>query len=119
MLEYASTLEDSGKLADAYYYYNKVVVFDSLNETALAKIEAIDTRISQKGKGVSKQTGKPAQKSAEEIEEIYESAISKFLAEDYNGALSLLKTVLKYQPTHEGAKNYLGRTKARLKVLEN
>ncbi len=119
MLEYANTLEDSGKLSDAYYYYNKVVAFDSLNETALAKIEAIDTRISQKEKGVSKRTSKPAQKSAEEIEEIYASAISKFLAEEYNGALSLLKTVLKYQPTHEGAKNYLVRTKARLKAIGN
>lgn len=104
LIDYARALEDSGKLADAYYYYNKVVAIDSLNETALAKIKENDTRISQKEKDVSKQTTKSAQKSAEEIEEIYKSAISRFVAEDYNGALPLLRTVLKYQPNHEGAK---------------
>ncbi len=119
LLDYARALEDSGKLADAYYYYNKVVAIDSLNETALAQMEEADSRLFQKKKDVSKQKSKTAKISAEEIERMYSTAVSKFLDEDYNGALSLLKTVLKYQPTHEGAKNYLVRTEARLKILGN
>ncbi|MGB3478702.1 MAG: hypothetical protein WBB67_06035 [bacterium] len=119
LFDYARALEDSGKLADAYYYYNKVVAIDSLNETALTKMEEADSLLFQKKKDVSKQKSKTAKISPEEIEKMYSTAVSKFLDEDYNGALSLLRTVLKYQPNHEGAKNYLVRTEARLKVLGN
>jgi len=117
----SQALEDSGKFADAYYYYSKVINLDSLNETALMKIAEFDTHLSQNDKDVtgSEKPTEVVKISDEEIEEMYNSAISKFLEEDYKRALVLLKTVLKYKPNHEGAQNYLSRTKARLKFINN
>jgi len=47
-----------------------------------------------------------------------QEALSKFFSEDYNGALKLFKTILRYDPTYESAQKYLKKTEARLKVLK-
>jgi tetratricopeptide (TPR) repeat protein len=119
---YALALEDSQKVSDAYYYYKKILSVDSLHEGArehYAKTEGILTAILE-GKtpvstgGADNET--PARMTPEQIQGMFNQAVNKFLEEDYEGALILLKTILKNDPNHEGAKNYLSRTQARLQI---
>lgn len=118
---YALALEDSHKVSDAYYYYKNILSIDSLHEGArehCAKTEGTLTAILE-GKtpgtsGIDNET--PARMTPEQIQAMFNQAVDKFLEEDYEGALVLLKTVLKNDPQHEGAKNYLSRTQARLQV---
>ena len=121
LLIYSQSLEDSGKASDAYYYYNKIISIDSLNETALKKCEEFNKPLTLDNKIVTNDA-KPSEvikMSDQEIEKLYNSAIDRFLNEDYDRALALFKTILKHQPNHEGAKNYLSRTEARLKFTDN
>jgi hypothetical protein len=120
LIELAQALADSQKYADAYYYFNLVCDIDSLNQSAAAKRDEMhDIVIKKKKPDQGKTDPTTATKSAQEIEEMYNRAVAKFLAEEYKEAQNLLKTVLKYQPGHEGAKSYLSRTEARLKFTEN
>jgi tetratricopeptide (TPR) repeat protein len=116
-----SVLEDSQKLSDAYYYYKLLVATDSLNEKARLRIERVDEKIKEKEKGKST-PATPSSKSVmtpEAIDKLYNEGVSKYFAEDYKAALELFKKILKYKSDHEGAKKYLTRTEARLKLLGN
>jgi len=128
LIGYAQELEEADKFADAYYYYKKVVAMDSLNQIALEKVDEMDKKLTEKQKGTSVSTSTPTTTSTtttpsqpkiteEEITKIYKDGVSKFLAEDYKGALKLFQSVLKYDPNHEGAQKYLDRTNARIKAL--
>lgn len=118
-LQIAQELEDSTKFADAYYYYKKIVDIDSLNETALKKLDEIDNKITGLQKGDTLQPPKETPAiDHQTIKKMYNEALSKFFSEDYNGALKLFKTILRYDPTYESARKYLKKTEARLKVLK-
>ena len=118
---YAQILEDSQKLSDAYYYYKKIIAVDSLHEGAQERLAETETALTASLEGKTQSGSDQNQQAAprltpEQIESMFNQAVAKFLEEDYNGALSLLQAVLKNDPNHEGAKNYLSRTQARLQV---
>lgn len=118
---HALALEDSNRLSDAFYYYKKIVSIDSLHEGAkehLAKTDALlVARIAGKTHGFGAlNDGSSARMTAEQIQTMFHQAVNKFIEEDYEGALVLLKTILKHDPNHEGAENYLSRTQARLQI---
>ena len=119
LMKQAQVLEDSGKLADAYYYYKKVFNFDTLCEEAAKKMAEIDKKFSWKKSRSTPKAKKVVvkKKTPEEIGKLYQQGIEQFLAEDYKTALKTFKEVLRYDPGHKGAKKYLKRTEIRLKVL--
>lgn len=118
---YAQSLEDSQKLSDAYYYYKKIIAVDSLHEGAQKRLVETEKLLTAHLEGKTNISSAPSQTTApsmspEQIQALFNQAVTKFLEEDYNGALQLLQTVLKHNPNHEGAKNYLSRTQARLQI---
>jgi len=113
LLQNARALEDSSKYAEAVYYYQQVVDIDSLNTLAQEKVDEMNDKLTRETDAVKAPT-----KTASELEKMYNEAVAKFLAEDYNTAYNLFKTFLIYKPGHEGARDYFERTKARLKALE-
>lgn len=113
LLQIAQAFEDSSKFADAAYYYQQLVDVDSLNTAAREKVAEMNVILAKE-----EAASKPPAKTAAELEKMYNKAVSKFLAEDYNTAYKLFKVFLGYRPGHEGAKDYYERTKARLKALE-
>jgi tetratricopeptide (TPR) repeat protein len=117
LFKHAQVLEDSQKLADAYYYYKRIVDVDSSQTTAIEKLKEVDLKLSGKQKPVVKEV-KTVEKTAEEIEKIYKDGVAKFFAEDYESAIKLFKLVLKYKPGHDGAQKYLSRAEVRLKALQ-
>jgi tetratricopeptide (TPR) repeat protein len=121
IFEYAKTLEDSQKISDAYYYYKQILTVDPLHQGAQERLGKTETALTNKIEGKTQPTssggkGATPAMTAEQIESMFNQAVSKFIAEDYEGALTLLKTVLKNSPNHEGATNYLARTRARLQI---
>ncbi len=120
LMRLAQELQNSGKLADAYYYYKKVFDFDTLYEDAAKKMAEIDTEFTRKKlKSAQKRKRQVIikKKTKEKIEKLYQKGIEQFLAENYQEALKTFKEVLRYKPGHSGARRYLKRTRMRLKVL--
>ena len=113
LLQNAQAFEDSSKYAEAAYCYQQVVALDSLNTLAQEKVDEMNDKLTRETDVVKAPT-----KTASELEKMYNEAVVKFLAEDYNAAYNLFKTFLIYKPRHEGARDYFERTKARLKALE-
>ena len=58
---------------------------------------------------------KPAKMSAEEVAALYKKGVQQFMNEEYAGAEKTFKQVLAADPGHAKAKEYLGKTKDRLK----
>lgn len=112
LLQIAREFEESSEFAEATFYYQQIVDFDSLNIEAREKVDEMNEILARRGKA------NIPPKTSQELERMYNEAISKFLAEDYNGAYKIFKTFLSYKPGHVGAKDYYERTKARLKALK-
>jgi len=60
----------------------------------------------------------PAKPSADEIAAMYKSGVQQYMNEDYKGAEATFKKVLKADPGHAKAKEYLGKARDRLKKLK-
>ncbi|MBI4726044.1 PEGA domain-containing protein [candidate division TA06 bacterium] len=58
---------------------------------------------------------KPAKMSAEEVTALYKKGVQHFMNEEYAVAEKIFKQVLSADPRHAKAKEYLGKTKDRLK----
>jgi hypothetical protein len=113
LMQAARVFEDSSKYAEAAYCYQQIVILDSLNTVARDKVDEMNDKLARETDAMKGPT-----KTASELEKMYNEAVAKFLAEDYNAAYNLFKTFLTYKPSHEGARDYFERTKARLKALE-
>jgi len=121
LMNQARIKEDSTSYAEAFYYYRKVVEFDSSQVEAINGMHRVDSLLLIKNKPQS--TGQVVQsvkksKTPEEIEILFQSGVSKFIAGEFKDALKIFKEVLKYNPNHSKAQEYLKRTEARLKILE-
>jgi tetratricopeptide (TPR) repeat protein len=108
----ARAAEDSQKLADAYYYYRRVVEYDSTNELARQKVAELFVP-----KPETTRT-KASVLSEVDIEALYQQGVSKFIVAEYEEAEKIFKKVLAQNPAHEKAKEYLHRTQARIKALK-
>jgi tetratricopeptide (TPR) repeat protein len=117
LLILAKTREDSLQLADAHYYYRRIVDFDSTITGALEGLKRVELKLLEPLKPAGGNQSAVKTKSPEEIERLFQDGVSKFLAEEYDEALRIFKTVLSYDPDHENAKNYLARTNARINIL--
>jgi hypothetical protein len=66
-------------------------------------------------KPASPAAAKPAKMSAEEVTALYKKGVQQFMNEEYSVAEKTFKQVLSADPGHAKAKEYLGKTKDRLK----
>ncbi|MEW6685652.1 MAG: carboxypeptidase regulatory-like domain-containing protein [Candidatus Edwardsbacteria bacterium] len=60
----------------------------------------------------------PPKASPEEIANLYREGVRLYLSEDYEKALATFQKVIKLDPTNAKAKDYLSKTRARLKALK-
>ncbi|MEO0127423.1 MAG: hypothetical protein ABIL44_06720 [candidate division WOR-3 bacterium] len=118
----ARTNEDSARYAEAFYYYRKIAEYDSTQTEALNRMKLMDSLLVTKN--MPKTTISPENlvkksKTPEEIEALYRAGVERFINTEYKEALKIFKEVLKYDPNHTKAQEYLRRTEARIKILEN
>ncbi len=120
LMNLARTKEDSHSYAEAFYYYRKVAEFDSSKTEAISGAYRTDSLLNLKNKPQASPTAQIVKKTKtnEEIEALYQSGVSKFIAGEFKDALKIFKEVLKYNKDHTKAQEYLKRTEVRLKVLE-
>jgi hypothetical protein len=104
--------EELKKFTEARYYYNRLLMDDSLLVEARAGIRRVDSlsTAAAQPKEVKKLT-------PEEIEKLFLDGRAKFTADDYAGAKKIFQKILASDSNHEKAKDYLRRTEARLKAL--
>jgi tetratricopeptide (TPR) repeat protein len=105
---------------EAFCYYRKVAEFDSSKTEAISGAYRTDSLLNLKNKPQTSPTAQIVKKTKtnEEIEALFQSGVSKFIAGEFKDALKIFKEVLKYNKDHTKAQEYLKRTEARLKVLE-
>ncbi len=60
----------------------------------------------------------PAKMTAEEIDALYKAGVRQFMNEDFKSAEATFQKVLKADPGHAKAKEYLAKTRARLKLIK-
>jgi len=60
----------------------------------------------------------PAKMTAEEIENLYKTGVRQFMNEDFKKAEASFQQVLKADRSHAKAKEYLAKTRARLKLIK-
>ena len=130
----ALTFEGQGRLQSAVNKWNEVLGLDPLNGEAKTSIASLKTRLAAiaerkppkrkppKKKPPKKKPPKkkpPTKKlSKAEIETMYKSGVSLYLAGKYKQAIGKFQQVLKANPSHSGAKSYLQKARARLKAIE-
>jgi len=127
----ALTYEGEGRLGMAVSKWNEVLSLDPLNKEAKTSIASLRARVAaKKPKPRPKPKPKPKprpkpkpkptvkQPSKEEIEATYKAGVSLYLSGKYKQAISKFQQVLKANPNHSGAKNYLQKARARLKAIE-
>lgn len=114
----ARAAEDSQRLADAYFYYGKVVEYDSTNEIARQKAAELSApKPAVPPVSVRAPVNAETVPSDAEIETLYRQGVSKFIAAKYDDAKKIFRKILVYRPGHEKAKDYLRRTQARIDAL--
>ncbi|MGB9720477.1 MAG: hypothetical protein ACPL28_03225 [bacterium] len=120
LMNLARVKEDSSSYAEAFYYYRKVAEFDSSQIEAITGVHRTDSLLTLKNKPQTLSTSQPVKKTKtpEEIEALYQSGVAKFINKEFKETLKIFKEVLKYNPGHTMAQEYLRRTEARLKILE-
>ncbi len=112
--------EKRGEYKSAISYWNEVLKMDPQDPDASNKISELGNKVkspSAPEKKVVKKS-KPEKPSKTQIEGMLKKAIQAFNAQDYKEAKKLLQQVLKWEPDNSRAKDYLKRTEARLKLLE-
>lgn len=129
----ALTYQGQGKLQSAVNRWNEVLGLDPVNEEAKTSIASLKARLAAiakrkpperkppKKKPPKKKPPKkpPAKKiSKAEIEAMYKSGVSLYLAGKYKQAIGKFQQVLKADSGHSGAKSYLQKARARLKAIE-
>ncbi len=121
LMALARIKEDSAQYAEAFYYYRKIAEYDSTQTEALNRMHIMDSLLLAKNKPMT--TTRPENlvkksKTPEEIEALYKSGVNHFINAEYKQALKIFKEVLKYDPHHTKAQEYLRRTEARIKILK-
>jgi tetratricopeptide (TPR) repeat protein len=106
--------------AGAMTYWQKVLRLDPENSEARAEIAAAQKRLAPPPtQPKPKEPTQVAQKtSSQQVKELFNKGLSMFTQEKYDEALKYFKQVLALNPNHAGAKDYKGRTEARLKILK-
>lgn len=66
----------------------------------------------------SAQPAAPTKMTAEEIENLYKAGVRQFMNEEFKKAEATFQSVLKADPGHAKAKDYLAKTRARLKLIK-
>jgi len=112
--------ERKGEYKSAITYWNEVLKMDPQDPDAGDKIAELESKIKSpppvsEKKVVKKSEPKP---SKAQINEMLNKAIQAFNQQNYKEAKKILQQVLKWEPGNSKAKDYLKRTEARLKLLE-
>ncbi len=108
LMHQARIREDSSSYAEAFYYYRRVAEFDSTQVEAIAGMHRVDSLLMKKNRPQSSgqaQVSEKKSKTPEEIDALFQSGISRFIAGEYREALKQFKEVLKYNPNHTRRRN--------------
>ena len=102
--------EKKGWWKSAKNEWNAILVLDKNNSEAKNKYSAMDKKI----KGTEKPKVKPVEKPKGDPEKLYNEGYEAFLDGNYKKAVDKFEQVLKINPNHAKAKQYLGKAKKRL-----
>jgi len=114
----AETLEKKGDYKGALARYKELLSIDESNETVAAKVDALTKRLTVKTKPKTggKKPTTPGVSEAD-INKWYKQGLNYFSSGNYQKAINMFNKVLKYRPSHSGAKKYLNKSRTRLKAL--
>lgn len=111
-----NALEKKKKFEDAYTVCQSILTYEPDNKNAQEKIDSINKIILAKQQPTPKPYVKTKTKKVN-VENIYKQGLALYSKGKYREAIGKFNTVLRYSPSHKGARTYLKKAKVRLKAL--